>query len=126
MWGWCRRWPLLAGAGVAHLLGPLFPAPHGSGPAQPGGSALFNARLLGDTPGATSWRIYRRPAYVVSHEIATYVAAWMSSQDTIYAAFAQAESVLPTSSRRRCAGNHLYWTEINRVPGALGTVLAFS
>ncbi len=114
---------LLAGAGVARLLGAPFSLRLTAVGLLSLGSALFfNARLLGDTPGATSWRIYRRPAYVVSHEIATYVAARTSSQDTIYAAFAQAD--LYFLSRRRCAGNHLYWTEINRVPGALETVLA--
>ncbi|MDQ3703034.1 MAG: glycosyltransferase family 39 protein [Chloroflexota bacterium] len=114
---------LLAGAGAARLL----EAPWGAASlavALPslGVALFFNARLVGDTPAATSWRIYRRPAYVVSREIATYVAARTSAQDTIYAAFAQAD--LYFLSHRRSAGNHLYWTEINRVPGALDVVLA--
>lgn len=114
---------LLAGAGAARLLAaPLGPASRAVALLSLGVALFFNARLVGDTPAATSWRIYRRPAYVVSREIAAYVAARTSAHDTVYAAFAQAD--LYFLSRRRSAGNHLYWTEINRVPGALDVVLA--
>ena len=82
---------------------------------------VFNARLVGASPEETSWRIYRRPAYLASREIAGYVASRTTAQDTIYAAFAQAD--LYYLSRRRSAGSYLYWTEINRVPGALDALL---
>jgi hypothetical protein len=86
------------------------------------GVALFvNIRLIGVSPQETSWRIYRRPAYLVSQEIAAYVARHTTPEDTVYAAFAQAD--LYYLSRRRSASSHLYWTEINRVPGALEAVI---
>jgi len=82
----------------------------------------FNARLVGMTPGETSWRIYRRPAYLASSEMAAYIRGRTTEADAVYAAFAQAD--LYHLSGRRSAGRHLYWTEINRVPGALEEVLA--
>jgi hypothetical protein len=114
---------LLAGAGLARLAARPRPLAAGAGAAAAVVFALaFDARLVGASPDETSWRIYRRPAYLASREIARYVADRTSAQDTIYAAFAQAD--LYYLSRRRCAGSHLYWTEINRVPGAMETVLA--
>jgi hypothetical protein len=114
---------LLAGAGLARLGARPRPLVVGLGAAAAVVFALaFDARLVGASPDETSWRIYRRPAYLASREIARYVAERTSNQDTIYAAFAQAD--LYYLSRRRCAGRQLYWTEINRVPGALETVLA--
>ena len=130
---------LLAGAGADRLLGlpwrrpvtrapraPRAPRAAGAVAGVAAGAVLLalvvNVRLVGATPGETSWRIYRRPAYLASEEIARYVAARTTGEDTIYAAFAQAD--LYYLSRRRCAGSHLYWTEINRVPGALDAVLA--
>ncbi|CAA9289010.1 MAG: hypothetical protein AVDCRST_MAG77-4560 [uncultured Chloroflexi bacterium] len=80
----------------------------------------FNARLVG-TARETSWRLYGRPAYLQSSAIADYVRARTGEQDTIYAAFAQAD--LYHLSGRRSAGRHLYWTEINRAPGALEAVI---
>jgi len=82
----------------------------------------FNARLVGIAPGETSWRIYRRPAYLASSEIAAYIRGQTTESETVYAAFAQAD--LYHLSGRRSAGRHLYWTEINRVPDALEEVLA--
>ena len=137
---------LLAGAGLARLLDPAPTAPPVPvTPSAPDASPLplatrrplpllplalgaalvvalvFNARLVGASPEETSWRIYRRPAYLASREIAGYVASRTTPQDTIYAAFAQAD--LYYHSRRRSAGSYLYWTEINRVPGALEALL---
>jgi hypothetical protein len=121
---------LLAGAGLARLLAPapsaapvtradaVFPLALGASLAV---ALFFNARLVGASPEETSWRIYRRPAYLASREIAGYVADRTAAQDTIYAAFAQAD--LYYHSRRRSAGSYLYWTEINRVPGALEALL---
>ncbi|MBI3972827.1 MAG: glycosyltransferase family 39 protein [Chloroflexi bacterium] len=83
---------------------------------------VFNIRLVGATPEQTSWNLYRRPAYLASKRIAEYVRARTSESDRIYAAFAQADLYL--LSHRRSAGNHLYWTEINRVPGAFEAVVA--
>lgn len=77
---------------------------------------FFNVRLIGASPEETSWNIYRRPAYLWSHTIATYLRAHTTSRDSIYAAFAQADIYF--LSGRRNADTHLYWTEINRVPGA--------
>ena len=117
---------LLAGAGVDRLLSLPRGRPARVLAGAAGAAALLalalNVRLVGATPDETSWRIYRRPAYLASAEIARYVAARTSGDDTIYAAFAQAD--LYYLSRRRGAGSHLYWTEINRVPGALDAVLA--
>ena len=83
---------------------------------------VFNARLLGPTPELTSLRIYERPAYAASDEIAAHVRSNTRDGDTIYAAFAQAD--LYHLAGRRSAGRHLYWTEINRVPGALEELIA--
>jgi len=114
---------LLAGAGVARRLR--------RPPAWPWGllgvlslavALFFNARLVGTSPEQTSWLLYRRPAYLASKKIADYVRARTTARDTIYAAFAQAD--LYFLSHRRSASSQLYWTEINRVPGALDTVLA--
>ena len=85
-------------------------------------AVAFNARLVGDTPEETSWNVYRRPAYLASAAIAAYLRAHTTEGDRIYAAFAQAD--LYHLSGRRSAGAHLYWTEINRVPGAFEAVLA--
>ncbi|HET7770486.1 MAG TPA: glycosyltransferase family 39 protein [Chloroflexota bacterium] len=81
----------------------------------------FNARLVGATPEETSLRIYERPAYVASGEIAAHVRAGTRESDRVYVAFAQAD--LYHLSGRRSAGRHLYWTEINRVPGAFDELL---
>jgi hypothetical protein len=113
---------LLAGAGLARLLARRMPP---AAWAALSGAALvavaFNARLIGPTPEQTSWLIYRRPAYLASREIAGYLRAHTAEADRIYAAFAQAD--LYHVSGRRSAGLHLYWTEINRVPGALESLL---
>jgi hypothetical protein len=88
-----------------------------------GGVALFfNARVVGATPAETSLRLYERPAYVAAREIAAYVRDRTSERDMVYAAFAQAD--LYHLSGRRSAARHLYWTEINRVPGALDDLLS--
>jgi hypothetical protein len=128
---------LLAGAGASRLL--RRPSSWGTrwarlGPGHTAGGApalglvslavalFFNVRLVGTSPEQTSWLVYRRPAYLASKQIAAYVRARTTAQDTIYAAFAQAD--LYFLSHRRSAGSQLYWTEINRVPGALDAVLA--
>ncbi|MGI8423875.1 MAG: ArnT family glycosyltransferase [Chloroflexota bacterium] len=83
---------------------------------------FFNARLMGETPEETSLRIYRRPAYAVAHEISAQLRESTRADQTIFIAFAQAD--LYHLAGRRSAGKHLYWTEINRVPGALDEVTA--
>jgi hypothetical protein len=80
-----------------------------------------NASYVGATPEETSWRIYRRQAYLASREVGRYLRERTSPDDTVYAAFAGADIYF--LSGRRSAGRHLYWTEINRVPGALDAVL---
>jgi hypothetical protein len=122
---------LLAGAGLDRLLAGFAQRPALSTQhpafrpllaAGTGVAILFNARLVGATPEQTSWNIYRRPAYLASKHIAAYLREHTAEHDTIYAAFAQAD--LYHLSGRRSAGAHLYWTEINRVPGAYEAVLA--
>jgi 4-amino-4-deoxy-L-arabinose transferase-like glycosyltransferase len=81
----------------------------------------FNLRLVGSTPEQTSWNLYHRPAYLAGQEIARYLRAHTGEHDRIYATFAQADLYYLTG--RRCAGRQLYWTEINRVPGAFEHVL---
>jgi hypothetical protein len=85
-------------------------------------SVVFNARVVGATPEETSWRLYRRPAYLAGEEIAAYVRERTDEDDTIYVAFAQAD--LYYLAERRSAGQQLYWADINRVPGALEAVMA--
>ena len=85
-------------------------------------AVFFNARLIGATPEETSLRLYERPAYVASKEIAAHVRAGTRDSDRIYVAFAQADLYHLTG--RRSAGRHLYWTEINRVPDAFEELLA--
>ncbi len=84
-------------------------------------AVAFNARVVGPTPADTSFNLYRRPAYLASTEIADYLRRHTSPDDAIYAAFAQAD--LYHLAGRRCVGKQLYWTEINRVPGAFEDVL---
>jgi hypothetical protein len=93
----------------------------GSAVLSVGLSTFFNVRLMGETPEETSWLIYHRPAYMASREVAAYLRENTSEGDGVYAAFAQAD--LYYLSGRRSAGRHLYWTEINRVPGALDDVI---
>jgi hypothetical protein len=81
----------------------------------------FNARLVGDSPAQTSWNLYRRPAYLASREIAAYLRSHTHERDRIYATFAQAD--LYHLAGRRSIGRQLYWTEINRVPGAYERLL---
>ena len=117
---------LLAGAGLLHLFKPETGARISSAfcgllSASTFIAVLFTARLVGETPEQTSWNLYRRPAYLANTEIADYVRRHTSETDRIYAAFAQAD--LYYLSGRRNAGRHLYWTEINRVPGAFEAFL---
>jgi hypothetical protein len=123
---------LLAGLGAARLLSAMgeVDARAVLGHARRRGALLlaiatvvavaFNARLVG-TAHETSWRVYGRPAYLASARIAEHVRAHTGERDTIYAAFAQAD--LYHLAGRRSTGRHLYWTEINRVPGALEQVI---
>jgi hypothetical protein len=85
-------------------------------------AVVLNVRVVGATPEQTSWNLYQRPAYLASRKIADYIRRHTTPDDAIYATFAEAD--LYYLSGRRCAGRHLYWTEINRVPGAFETVLA--
>ncbi|HEU5318108.1 MAG TPA: hypothetical protein VFX49_18490, partial [Chloroflexota bacterium] len=80
-----------------------------------------NASFVGATPDETSWRLYRRQGYLASREVARYLRDRTSPDDTVYAAFAGADVYF--MSHRRSAARHLYWTEINRVPGALDAVV---
>ncbi|HEU5314503.1 MAG TPA: hypothetical protein VFX49_00205, partial [Chloroflexota bacterium] len=89
--------------------------------AAAGVALVFNLRVMGATPDETSLRLYSRPAYVAARDIAAYVREHTGEDDTIYAAFAQAD--LYHLSGRRAAARQLYWTEINRVPGALDDLL---
>lgn len=82
---------------------------------------IFNLRFVGATPEETSWLLYRRPAYLVSARIAQYLRQHTGPHDRVYAAFAEAD--LYYLSDRRSADRHLYWTEINRVPGAFEALL---
>ncbi len=85
------------------------------------GAVALNARAIGASPEETSLRLYHRPAYVASREIAAYVRERTTERDTIFAAFAQAD--LYHLASRRAAVRQLYWTEINRIPGALDALL---
>ena len=85
------------------------------------GALALNARAIGASPEETSLRLYHRPAYVASREIAAYVRDRTTERDTIFAAFAQAD--LYHLASRRAAVRQLYWTEINRIPGALDALL---
>jgi hypothetical protein len=80
-----------------------------------------NLRLIGRTPAETSRRVFERPAYLASRAIAEYIKARTTEVDTIYASFAQTD--LYFLSGRRSAARQLYWTEINRVPGAFESLL---
>ncbi len=82
---------------------------------------MFNLRFVGTTPEETSWLLYRRPAYLVSARIAQYLRQHTGPHDRVYATFAEAD--LYYLSDRRSADRHLYWTEINRVPGAFEALL---
>jgi hypothetical protein len=81
----------------------------------------YNWSFVGATPDETSWRLYRSPGYLANREVAAYLRARTEPGDTVYAAFAQPDVYY--LSGRRSAGKHLYWTEINRVPGALEAVV---
>lgn len=84
-------------------------------------SVGYNLTFVGETPEDTSWRLYRNDAYVAGREVATYLRDRTTPEDTVFAAFSQPG--LYYLSGRRSAGAHLYWTEINRVPGALDAVI---
>ena len=84
-------------------------------------SLAVNTSYVGATPEETGLRLYRRHASTASREVARYLAARTGPDDTVYAAFAGPDVYY--MSRRRSASRHLYWTEINRVPGALEDVL---
>jgi 4-amino-4-deoxy-L-arabinose transferase-like glycosyltransferase len=84
-------------------------------------SLAANASYVGATPEETGLRLYRRHAASASRDVARYLEARTAPDDTVYAAFAGPEVYF--MSRRRSAGRHLYWTEINRVPGALDDVI---
>ena len=86
-----------------------------------GVSLAVNASYVGATPEETGLRLYRRHASTASREVARYLEARTGPDDTVYAAFAGPDVYY--MSRRRSASRHLYWTEINRVPGALDDVL---
>ena len=121
---------LLAGAALVRLAEHVQMAPASALPRVATGGLMlatvaavaFNARLVGETPQETSWRLYQRPSYLASRAIAEYVRSHTTASDRVYAAFAEAE--LYYLAQRRSAGRQLYWTEINRVPGAFDRVLA--
>jgi len=85
-------------------------------------ATVMTARVIGTSPEETSLRLYARPAYVASREIASYIRERTDHDDAIYAAFAQAD--LYYLAHRRSAARQLYWTEINRIPGAFEALLA--
>jgi len=85
-------------------------------------SVVANTSFVGATPDETGLRLYRRHASPATRDIARYLEARTHPDDTVYAAFAGPEVYF--SSRRRSASRYLYWTEINRVPGALDAVIA--
>ena len=82
---------------------------------------LVNLRLVGPSPEQTSWLVYGDRSYLAGDAIAAYLRERTGPAERIYVAFAQ--PAIYYLSGRRSAGRHLYWTEINRVPGAFEAVL---
>lgn len=127
-WYWHYFVGVLPAASIIAAQAALRPAATGAGRrlvAVAGATAVgvvFNARLLGATPEQTSWNVYGEPVYLASRTIAAYLQAHTDPADTVYVAFAQPD--LYYLCGRRSAGRHLYWTEVNRIPGAFDAVLA--
>lgn len=78
-------------------------------------------RLMALEPDAISWRLYHRPGYLLSDEIARYVQRTTKPDETIYVAFAQAEFYY--LAERRNAAPQFYYLAAEHSGEVFGRVI---